>query len=120
MPPAATVAGKSTVLFQILSDQCLPALPKEVHMEPFATCTRLWMHKESVKTKLTHQIVVVLHVWRAAVERLPLDAQDGVYLFRIHVQRAGGQAISEGLVEVMRHEVTPPKPPTCPHRGRQT
>ena len=54
------------------------------------------------------------------MKRLPLDAQDGVNLFRVHVVRAGGQAIPEGLIVVMGHVVAPPKAPSLPHVGRQT
>ena len=76
--------------------------------------------REVTEDTKTHQIVVVFHVWGAAVKGLPLDAKDGVNLFRVHVVRAGGQAIPEGLVVVMRHVVTPPEPPSWPHVGRQT
>ena len=71
-------------------------------------------------TKLTHQVVVVFYIWGAAVKGLPLDAQDGVNLFRVHVVRAGGQANPKWLVVVMGHVVTPPKAPSRPHMGRQT
>ena len=58
-----------------------------------------------------HQIVVVLHVWGPAVQRLPLDAQNGVDLLRVHVVGAIGQAVSERLVVVMWHVLAPAKAP---------
>ena len=69
---------------------------------------------------MTHQVVVVFNIWGARVQRLPLDAQDGVNLLRVHVVGACGQPIPEGLVVVVGHVVAPPKATSRPHVGGQT
>ena len=68
------------------------------------------------KTLLTDQVIVVLHIGRAAVQRLPLDAQDGVDLLRVHVVGACGQSVPEGLMGVRGDVVAPPSIwPTATH-----
>ena len=68
------------------------------------------------KTLLTDQVIVVLHIGRAAMQRLPLDAQDRINLLRVHVVGACGQSVPEWLMGVRGHVVTPPSiGPTATH-----
>ena len=66
---------------------------------------------------LSHQVVVVLDIWGATVQGLPLDAQDGVDLLGVHVVGACGETVPEGLMVVMGAIVTPPTIATTTHVG---